>query len=124
MSKRKKFPATSDAVDQAYGMLDQALRATGRLLAEDENDIRSSESEIDLDGIELPRSLHDPMATLELGRQVLNHGFPPPSRSTPASGSTRQGMTQAARNGTHISDDLRHRMHRDRHEATNKSNKA
>ena len=120
MSKRKLLSATSEPVDAAFGVLDKALRATGRLLAIDEDDIQSSESDIDLEVVELPESLRDPMETLRYGRHILQHGFSTGYNSKSLSENTSRHLAQAARNGRQISGDLRQRMHKDRSAATNK----
>ena len=79
MSKRNKLSATSEQVHEALGVLDKALRSTGRMLSSDEDDIRCSEDDIDLESVELPEVLRDPMKTLQHGRHVLKHGFSAPS---------------------------------------------
>ena len=120
MSKRKLLSAASEPVDSAFGVLDKALRATGRLLAIDEDDIQSSESDIDLEDVELPESLRDPMETLRCGRHILQHGFSAGYNGTSMSENTSHHLAQAARHGRRISDDLRQRMHKDRSVARNK----
>jgi hypothetical protein len=124
MSKRKKLSATSEPVDKAFGVLDEALRATGRLLAANEDDVRCSEVEIDLEGIELPESLRDPMGTLERGRHILEHGFSTDCAGPSLSMTTCGNLSQAARNGQAISGDLQQRMHHDRNAARNEKKKA
>ena len=123
MSRQKKVSAISESVDQVFSVLDRALRATGHLLAKSEEDVHSSESEIDLEGIELPRVLHDPIATLERGRYVLEHGLTSSSKNNSSVDTTSREMAQVARNGTHISEDLLQRMHCDRANSLNNSNK-
>ena len=124
MSKRKKLAATSDQVHEALGVIDKALRATGRMLSADEDDIRRSEADIDLESVDLPEALRDPMKTLEHGRHVLKHGFSVPGNGGPPSNKTRQHLAQAARNGRAISSDLQERMHRDREKARDKKKQA
>ena len=123
MAKQNKLPATSEAVDKAFGVLDEALRATGRMLADDEESVRRSEEHIDLDSIELPESLRDPMEMLERGRLVLEHGFSA-GHQLASCGASRGHLADAARSGQTISDELRGRMHKDRQAARSKRKKA
>ena len=124
MSKRKKLSATSEPVDKAFGVLEKSLRATGLMLTDDEDDIRSSEGAIDLESIELPESLRDPMETLRRGQEILKHGFSTHGDNGPPAGATSRHLAQAARNGQAISGDLRERMHQDRNAARDEKKKA
>lgn len=123
MSKRKKLSATSEAVDAAFGVLDDALRATGRLLATDEESVRNSESEIDLESVDLPEALRDPMEVLRRGREILERGFSSDRKDAPTS-QARRALAHAARNGQSISGDLQRQMHEDRNTARNKKKEA
>ena len=123
MAKQKKLPATSEAVDKAFGVLGKALRATGRMLADDEKTVKQSEEHIDLDPINLPESLRDPMEMLKRGREVLEHGFST-GREATSYNASRGHLADAARNGRDISDELRGRMHEDRRVARTNRKKA
>lgn len=113
MKKRKKVPATSESIDQVFGVLDVALRNTGLLFPNDENDVKMSESEIDTTDIQLPEGLRDPQTTLERGRKILKDGF----SVTPVSNEQSEAsvaLAQAARNGKEISKEIHEKMRRDR----------
>ena len=113
MKKRKKTPATSESIDQAFDVLDAALRSIGLLLPKDEDDVLISESGIDMASIQLPEGLRDPRITLERGRKILKEGFSVlPVAKTQSEASI--ALAQAARNGKEISQDVLEKMHRDR----------
>ena len=119
MSKQKKLSATSEAVDGAFGVLDDALRATGRILATDEESVRESDIDIDLESVTLPEALRDPMYVLRRGREILKHGFSSDRTDPPTSDAGRH-LAQAARNGQAIPEDVQRRMHVDRNAARKK----
>ena len=121
MSKRKKYSATSDQVDNVLGIIEQALRSTGCLLPENEDDVRRSESRIDIEKVSLPNLLRDPVATLARGKYVLKNGLSSdlsPENSTP--NKIQQDLRRAARNGGSISDEIQARMQKDRAAASKK----
>ena len=113
MSKRKKLSATSEAVDGAFGVLDDALRKTGRVFATDEESVRESDMDIDLESVTLPEALRDPDYVLRRGREILSHGFSSDHPDPPTSDAGRY-LAQAARNGQAIPEDIQRRMHADR----------
>ena len=124
MSKSKKLSATSEQIDNTFGVIERALRSTGRLLSEDEDDVRRSELSIDVESVALPNLLQDPMATLARGRDVLESGLSRYlSRTDTVFDETQQNLKRAARNGRLISDKIQTRMSTDRVAAIKKIKK-
>ena len=123
MRKQKKLSATSKEVDGAFGVLDDALRATGRILSTDEESVRQSDEHIDLESVTLPEALRDPMYVLQRGREILAHGFSSGHAGPPTSEAGRH-LAHAARNGQAIPDEVRRRMHADRKATSDKKKKA
>ena len=54
MSKQKKHSASSVQVDNVFDVIEKALRSTGRLLPENEDDAHRSESSVDIESVSLP----------------------------------------------------------------------
>lgn len=119
MNKPKKLSATSEAVDGAFGVLDDALRATGRVLATNEESVRKSDIDIDLESVTLPEALRDPVYVLRRGREILHLGFSS-DRSDPPTSDAGRHLAQAARNGQAIPKDVQQRMRADRNAARKK----
>ena len=119
MSKRKKLIATSEQVNNAFGVLERALRSTGRLLPENENDVHLSEMSTGIERVSLPNLLQDPFMTLARGREVLKDGLSGGLTHTDTvSGEIKQNLKQAARNGRLIPDEIQARMRKDRNLVT------
>ena len=119
MIKRKKLMATSEQVDNAFGVIGRALRSTGHLLPENEDEVRQSELSTDIERVSLPHLLQDPIMTLARGREVLKNGLTGSlSHTDPLSGEIKQNLKQAARNGRLISDKIQTRMRKDRNLVT------
>ena len=124
MSKKTKLSATSEQVDNAFGVLEKALRSTGRLLPKNEVDVCRSEASIDVESVSLPDGLRDPMKTLARGRDVLKRGFLAGKSCDDVSTSEIQkDLQRAARNGKSIANKIQARMSRDRDAAMGKKNK-
>ena len=119
MSKRKKSSTTSEQLDNAFGVIGRALRSTGRLLPDNEDDVRRSELWIDIERESLPNLLQDPIMTLARGREVLKNGLSRRlSHTDTVSGEIQQNLKQAARNGGLIPDEIQARMRKDRNLVT------
>jgi len=116
MSKKKGAPASFESVDKVFDLLDESLRATGKMLADSEMDISVSEFCLDVDSIELPEVLRDYKSTLALGRTVLENGFS--SERSQVATDTSRNLAQAARNGKDkITSEIQNRMKQDRQAA-------
>ena len=125
MNKRKKFSCTSEQVDNAFGVIDKALRSTGHMLPENETDVHSSNLLIDIENVSLPNLLRDPMATLGRGRFVLKNGLQRDHyRTNTTLSETRKNLRRAARNGQSIPDEIQSRMFKDRVASIKKTRKS
>ena len=115
MSKQKKHSASSVQVDNVFDVIEKALRSTGRLLPENEDDAHRSESSVDIESVSLPKLLQDPMKTLNRGRAVLKNGLSSDKfRTNTVSEEIQQDLKHAARNGGIISEEIKARLSKDR----------